>query len=308
MKADWLRPMIFGALLAMPPLTGAQASEAPTAKLPPSSTFAQSTTSSVVVAPDNGTAYRLDVRLPASYGTTNKRYPVVYVLDGNLMFGTAVEYVGVSEFTQELPEVIVVGIGYRDPSLASVIGQRRRDFTLAADEAGYAKMRESAPNLPPSLGSGGASLFSKHLRELIKPFILSHYRADTGKQILFGDSLAGGFGAYHLLTHPETFTGYVLGSPAIVQADGLIFKLEDRYAKTHRDLPAQVFMSVGALETPSMRSGMQDLAAKLRTRAFPSLRLTTHTFEGETHTMALSSNFIHGLRTLLCDERAEGRC
>lgn len=275
---------------------------------PPWSSFAQSVASAVLVAKDNGTKYRLDVRLPAGYSRGDAKYPVLYVLDGNFSFGTAFEYVGVSEFMQEAPETIVVGVGYEDPSLASVIGQRRRDFTLAEDEAVYEKMRQDMPHLPPSMGSGGAQRFSQHLRELIKPYVDSHYRIDGTREILFADSLAGGFGAYLLLTYPETFDGYILGSPAVVQADGLIFNLEEQYARTHKDMKARVFMSVGALETESMRGGMDKLANGLNKRAYPSLRLSTRVFEHETHAMALLGNLTHGFRALLCDDRREGHC
>lgn len=260
------------------------------------------------ISAENGTEYAIDVRVPLSYASGDRRYPVIYVLDSNLMFGTAIEYVGVAEFTGELPETIAVGIGYRDPSLASVIGQRRRDFTLAEDEDVYEKLRASAPQLPPSRGSGKAPVFSDHLRKLIVPEIESKYRVDPERRILFGDSLAGGFGAYLLLTHPEAFSGYVLGSPAIVQADGLLFTLEEQFAATHEDLRARVYMSVGSLEEPSMLSGVRELCDRLRQRKYPSLHLTERVFEGETHTSALSRNFMHGVRAMLCTKFGQGEC
>lgn len=275
---------------------------------PARSTFEQSVSTKILKAPDNGTEYRIDVRLPPGYEQSKGPLPVVYVLDGNLMLGTAIEYVGVSEFTHELPNTIVVGIGYKDPSIASVIGQRVRDMTLENNEAVYARARAADPNLPPSRGSGGAERFSRHLRELILPYVRTHFRIDPKREVLFGDSLAGGLAAYVLLSHPNAFSAYVLGSPAIVQADNLLFKMEARYAQHHRDLPVRVFMSVGSREAPDMLSGMQDMAARLRSRNYPSLKLTTRVFEDETHTMALSRNFAHGLRAVLCSNFEQGKC
>jgi enterochelin esterase-like enzyme len=59
-----------------------------------------------------GDTYRLSVALPLSYFTaTGRTYPVLYVLDPHLSFGTVTDVVRVAAIGGELPELIVVGVG-----------------------------------------------------------------------------------------------------------------------------------------------------------------------------------------------------
>jgi predicted alpha/beta superfamily hydrolase len=51
-----------------------------------------------------------------------------------------------------------------------------------------------------------------------------------------------------LLTQPETFKRYGLGSPSLWCNDKWTFDLEVTYAEVHNDLEAKVYFSVGALE------------------------------------------------------------
>ena len=56
--------------------------------------------------------YVLSVVLPEGYHTSDKRYPVVYVLDGDLIFGLVASLTPVTAMTGEVPELIAVSIGY----------------------------------------------------------------------------------------------------------------------------------------------------------------------------------------------------
>ena len=60
-----------------------------------------------------GEDFLIQVGLPASYGSADKRYPVVYLLDGNTSFGAATDIARrlVHDLIEPgIPEVIVVGI------------------------------------------------------------------------------------------------------------------------------------------------------------------------------------------------------
>ena len=62
----------------------------------------------------------------------DKKYPVIYVLDGNLFFGTAMETVrnlsGAGLGVGEIPMAFTVAIGYKDATnLLSTFHKRSRD-------------------------------------------------------------------------------------------------------------------------------------------------------------------------------------
>jgi predicted alpha/beta superfamily hydrolase len=59
-----------------------------------------------------GRSYVLSVALPEFYHDSDKRYPVVYVLDGDALFGMVASLTVCAVWAQEAPELIAVGIGY----------------------------------------------------------------------------------------------------------------------------------------------------------------------------------------------------
>jgi len=236
---------------------------------------------------------------------------VLYVLDANPMFGTAVETTRLMhQLFAELPPLLVVGIAY-PPGAFQVHGElRTRDFTPTRDDD-YADMLARIPNRKPLLPEGermgGAAGFLSFLRDQVKPLIADRYRT-SGKSILFGTSLGGLFALYALLTAAETFDAYSIGSPAIWWDGGHLFGLEERLAQRVDDLDARVFMGVGSTEESDaipwsarmrMVSNLSDMAARLNARDYASLALTTHVFDGDTHTTVIPQILTRGLPVVL---------
>jgi predicted alpha/beta superfamily hydrolase len=94
-------------------------------------------------------------------------------------------------------------------------------------------------------------------------------------------------GLYALLTRPEAFSRYLIGSPGIHQEDPEVFRCERDYATTHTDLQARVFMSVGSLEEEARIANMRRLCQILQGRGYDGLHLTMRVFEGQTHQSAI---------------------
>src|SRR5438105_14104212 len=81
-----------------------------------------------------GRDYRLFVSLPESYAASDSiRYPVLYVLDGNGFFGIATETHRLLRLRAEVPELIIVGIGYPVSSFSETSIPRWMDYTPSAD-------------------------------------------------------------------------------------------------------------------------------------------------------------------------------
>jgi len=64
-----------------------------------------------------GKEYKIQVALPTDYAESKETYPVLYVLDADLYFGTIAETTrdlaaGRKMFSIEVPDMIVVGVGY----------------------------------------------------------------------------------------------------------------------------------------------------------------------------------------------------
>ncbi len=200
--------------------------------------------------------YRISVALPLSYYTnTNKTYPVLYMLDPHLSFGTVTDVVRVAAVGGELPELIVVGIGYPE-DIVRARALRERDYSRAAGP------------------------FLDFIRDELIPIIDADYRTDPSARGIIGHSYGGDFVLYALFHAPETFSRYLAGSPNFTRATAW----ERVYAVNHTTLPARVLLSIGERdEAGSTEEALGDFVEALESRGYEGLELTTMVFPGATH-------------------------
>jgi uncharacterized protein len=234
---------------------------------------------------------------------------VLYVLDANLFFGTAVEMTRImSALYRELPPMIVVGIAYHPASPATQAELRARDFTPTVDVGMEAAARgwpgAPRPTLPEGRRLGRAEEFLTFLVEAVKPFVEERYDVSAGST-LFGSSLGGLFVLHTLLQRPDAFDAFISVSPALWWDDELLLKQEENLAPPLEDLEARLFLAVGSEEERSdipglaqfrMVSNVRTFAERLAARGYPSLDVGTYVAEGESHTTVVPLALTRGLR------------
>jgi predicted alpha/beta superfamily hydrolase len=244
--------------------------------------------------------FKIFVAFPDSYADSTKIYPVVYVLDANWYFGTVTEIVRMLALLQELPELVVVGIGYPVNSIMEAVAVRIRDYTPTVDDGWYQReIVKAFPNAPEYVGSGGAPGFLQFIQEELMPFIHVNYRTDPGDQTIVGHSAGSLFALYTLFHHPDTFNRYVVASPSIWWGEAVTLRYESDFAANNSDLSARVFISVGELEeSDTMVTNTMNMAKILEGRSYMSLRITTHIFEEETHISVVPASVSRGLRVV----------
>ncbi|MCB0189453.1 MAG: alpha/beta hydrolase, partial [Caldilineaceae bacterium] len=108
--------------------------------------------------------YVVTVQLPYRYhDDADARYPVLYLLDGDQFFGMVTDTVRLLQHAKELPDLIVVGIGYGTDAAEHFV-QRVRDYAPSAVE-----------QYP---FAGGAAAFHSFLTDEVIPFVDAHYRTN----------------------------------------------------------------------------------------------------------------------------------
>jgi predicted alpha/beta superfamily hydrolase len=235
--------------------------------------------------------YGLRVQLPAGYddpANAERLYPVVYLNDGPLNFQVAATVAQLPTSAGYLEPLILVGIGYSTETGSTE--SRVRDYTPVINRAATRVTGEA----------GGYLEFVE--RELV-PHIERTYRADPGRRALAGHSYGGLFGAFVLLTRPRLFQHYILSSPSLWFGERAIFGLEEAYAAANNDLPATVFVAIGALEHPRNPGGsdydmvedVRALARRLADRRYPGLTLRAAVVEGQNHETVLPIALTNGL-------------
>jgi uncharacterized protein len=258
--------------------------------------------------------HEIQIALPPSYGKTDQRFPVLWVTDGSMLFQLTTALV-TSCARQHMPEMIVVGIGSPDDAIEEA--QMRRNFDFSPTEtAGYkgfgsaahserekaGEEKRKAEGKTPINRFGGAPRFLPFLTEDVREQLMHDYRM-ANDHTLIGHSGGGLFCAYTLVTHPQAFNRYVCGSAALAAGDYEVFRIEERYAQQHRDLPAKVFFGVGEKEvldgnTLGIFSSTARFPEILKTRRYPSLKLYFRSFVGEGHATVIPPLLAWGLRSV----------
>lgn len=238
-----------------------------------------------------GRTYEVQVKLPPSYDEADaaeRAYPVLYLNDARYNFQVAAGITHLPMNADVIEEFIIVGIGYEKG--AGGMDSRARDYTPSVDDGLRWKTGE------------GAAYLDFVADELI-PEIEARFRVDTERRVLAGHSFGGLFGVYALLNRPEVFGGYIVSSPSLWFDDKIMFEQEAAYAAAHDDLAANVYMSVGGLETPGVPGGttnemvgqLADFKAALEARGYESLKLKAGVVEGATHETAFPAVLMSGI-------------
>lgn len=220
------------------------------------------------------------VYLPESYAwAKDRRYPVLYVLDGESQFLHTAVSTGYLAEHGEIPEMVVVG-------LDSTV--RVRDFTQTDwPEAWH--------------GGGGAENFRRFLSTELIPTIEQAYRTD-GFRVLSGHSAGGQFVLYCLTSEPSLFRAYVALSPSLDWDHNLPQRSLEKSFETRRDLNAYLYVARSDDRGRAL-ADYNKLVQTLKTRAPRGFRWFSQAFPAETHTgMSLLAQ-IDALRRLYAGYR-----
>lgn len=205
--------------------------------------------------------YELYIKLPEGY-TKNKdqSYPVIYITDADMH----IELLSGTELLMK--EVILVAISYqKDPNGANSFGDhdhgsRARDYSIS---------KSSNPERQAKFQFGQANNHLAFIRNDVITFIESTYRTDPSNRTYFGFSLGGLFGAYALMTQPDTFKNYILGSPAVWRDIALLFSLENPTLKNKKQ-EINVFITYGELEQ-KLGVHIEDFITQLKNKEYQAL-------------------------------------
>jgi predicted alpha/beta superfamily hydrolase len=221
------------------------------------------------------------ISLPDGYDETVKKYPVLYILDGDISFGMAASIARYLQFGNTIPELIIVGIGYG--ALKKSKGNaRNRDYTISN--------RRNRP------GSGGAPKFRKFLQEELIPYIDDEFRTEPDDRILNGYSIGGLFALYSLFTEPDLFNRYIIGSPHLSWDNFRIFSVQEDAFNSIGDIDARMFISVGSEQSQETYFDPIDKMVTLfEEKGYESLRLYTKVFDGGTHLVCPPEALSYGL-------------
>ncbi len=215
------------------------------------------------------------VSLPDSYAwAKDRRYPVLYVLDGKSEFLHTAVSVSYLAAHGEIPELVVVG-------LDSTV--RVRDFT----QTDWPKAWH---------GGGGAGNFKRFLSTELIPAIEQAYRTD-GFRVLSGHSAGGQFALFCLTSEPSLFRAYLALSPSLDWDHNLPQRSLKRAFETRRNLNAFLYIARSD-DAGRPLADYEKLVQTLKTNSPQGFRWFSQAFPNETHTSVPLLAQIDALRHL----------
>lgn len=248
--------------------------------------------------------YQVFVSLPPSYGKEpNRRYPVIFVTDANYAF-PLIRSIGrrVGDHGDGTEDFILVGLAYAVGDTPEY--SRRRDYTPTPH--GTANAVSDMPGRPVVYGE--SDTYRRFIKDQVFPLVAANYRADMTRKIYAGHSYGGLLGLDMLLTDPDMFQYYILGSPSLQFDRQVEFARMRRVTSTLKDMPANVLMVLGAYETvdPSSRDPRYNRSVdmvrnarrfmdELRAKRYPGLHIQMMTITDEDHLTVFPSVITRGL-------------
>jgi predicted alpha/beta superfamily hydrolase len=270
----------------------------------PAPAFLLDTSSNVVTSSARRT-YQISVALPDGYTKEHTPYPVLYMADANGEFGTVVETARLLAFGKDIPDLVIVGIGYPNPGQGFKASNAARTLDLTpVEDPAWVRAQEKLSmerGLPPAQTSGWASAFLMFIRNELVPSIEKTYNVSRQDRAWFGHSFGGLFGAYALFHNDGLFNRFIIGSPSLWWNNRTILSIEDSFGASKKPLPAKLFFAVGLLEqsmAPEMPmvSDLREFSDRLKRRNYAGLELQTHFFEDEDHGSVVAGTISKGLR------------
>ncbi len=201
-----------------------------------------------------GQDYLIKVRLPHDYANTTKKYPVLYLLDGDHAFAMATDIVQYLLYGEHIPDLLIVSPAYGSKESLLEGGRNRRNRDL------FPFLSEASDEQP------GANRFLRFFEQELIPFIENNYRIDSRERTLFGYSAGGFFALYTLFTNPELFKNYIV----VDGFDRYFQEIEKGYARDHRRLPAKLWIAAPALDRAKI---VAEFADTLKTRNYADFQV-----------------------------------
>ena len=202
-----------------------------------------------------GDARQLKIQLPRNYDTSDKKYPVIYVFDGDYLFEPVAGVTDYYAYWEDIPEAIVVGIN---------------QFKKRNEDCFY----DEANSLPVETG---AAFFEFISMELV-PYINKTFRTENFK-VAVGHGKTANFINYFLLKDIPLFQAYVVLSPDLVP--DMATYLEERFSKIEQK--TFYYLAASNNDVKSIKTNTEVLSKSLAAIENANVLKTFEIFDGPSH-------------------------
>jgi predicted alpha/beta superfamily hydrolase len=194
----------------------------------------------------------LDVYLPASYDAGRRRYPVVYIHDGQNLSDPAIAFGGNTwRLDQALPWLAARGI---------------EPIVVGIHNTGPSRLAEYSPFEDPKHGGGHGDRYLRFLIDTVKPRIDARYRTrrDRAGTVIAGSSMGGLISLYAFFQRASPFGAAAVISPSIWFGRRAILS----FVQESRVTGGRIYLDVGTNEGAGTLRDARTLNRVLRRKGF----------------------------------------
>lgn len=214
---------------------------------------------------------RIWMYFPPGYETSQSRYPVFYMHDGQNLFDALTSFSGEWNVDETLNTLAAAG--------------KRVPIVVGIDNGGGNRIGEYTPWKNTQYGGGDGEKYMQFITETLKPYIDQHYRTlpDRENTGIMGSSLGGLISHYGSLKYQSTFSKAGLFSPSYWFSDS-VWVFTHKYTK-QQDM--RIFQLCGTNESAGMVGQMQRMNDSLVRNGFNQNAIFNKIVNGGQHNEAL---------------------
>jgi predicted alpha/beta superfamily hydrolase len=205
-----------------------------------------------VESPQLGNRRDLLVYLPPSYARGDRRYPVLYMHDGQNLFDRATSFGEAWEVDQLLEDAGPAGL---------------EAIVVAIPNAGEERLDEYSPWRDTRHKRGGrGDAYVDFIVNTVKPMVDRDFRTlpERGATGIAGSSMGGLISLYAFFRNPETFGFAGVMSPAFWFASRRIY----RYVQQRPFAAGRIYLDVGTNEGPEEVADVRRMKDELETKGY----------------------------------------
>jgi predicted alpha/beta superfamily hydrolase len=208
-----------------------------------------------VYSPQLGNRRDIMVYLPPSYEVDQRRFPVIYMHDGQNLFDPRTSFAGEWSVDDTLDRESARGLQ------AMVVGIPNR---------GAERCNEYSPFDDARQGAGRGDDYLSFVVDTIKPLVDAEFRTAAGRETtgIAGSSMGGLISLYAFFARPDVFGFAGVMSPALWYANRAIFE----YLETVQHVGGRIYADVGTREGSRALQDVLELRDRLVQLGYRSRR------------------------------------
>ena len=235
------------------------------------------TTSNVKILSENfnipqlKTTRKIWIYLPPDYETSKKKYPVIYMHDGQNLFDEFSSFSGEWSVDETLNEL------YKETGTSAIV--------IGIDNGGDKRLAEYSPwNNEKYKTIGEGDLYVEFLAKTLKPYIDKTYRTEkqASKTLIIGSSMGGLISLYASAKHPTVFGKAGIFSPAF----WFVSKDLNKYLNLNKNniKNSKFYFVAGKNEDETMAPEIENIEKLLLKKSVPEKNIVVKIDEDGTHT------------------------